>query len=83
MEVYMDGGVRQGTDVLKALAPIARAFSTSVPCLTPPSMYTSTLPLTAQTTSRRASICTERERERERERGTERLCELKDTPSTS
>ncbi|CAI8011667.1 hypothetical protein GBAR_LOCUS7495 [Geodia barretti] len=39
-----------------ALAPIARAFRTSVPCLTPPSMYTSTCPSTAFTTSLKASI---------------------------
>ena len=40
-----------------ALAPNANALSTSVPCLTPPSRYTSTLPLTASTTSPSTSIC--------------------------
>ena len=39
-----------------ALAPNANALSTSVPCLTPPSRYTSTLPLTASATSPNASI---------------------------
>ena len=38
------------------LAPRASAFNTSLPVRTPPSMYTSIFPLTAATTSLRASI---------------------------
>ena len=48
---------RTGLPTKTALAPMASAFSTSVPCLTPPSMNTSTLPPTACTTSGRTSIC--------------------------
>ena len=46
-----------GLPINTALAPRAKALSTSVPVLIPPSMYTSTLPSTAFTTSDRAAIC--------------------------
>ena len=45
-----------GLPINTALAPNANAFNTSVPCLIPPSTYTSTLPLTSFTISERASI---------------------------
>ena len=47
---------RMGLPMNTALAPNARAFNTSVPCLTPPSKKTSTLPFTSLTTSDNTSI---------------------------
>ena len=45
-----------GLPINTALAPNANAFNTSVPCLIPPSIYTSTSPLTSFTISESASI---------------------------